>query len=124
MVAPIEETSATAEPETPPNSIEDSILIWASPPGSRPTTTSERRTRRMATPPLAISTPVNTKKITASSGKELMPINIRWTMVTLSTTNTLIAAQADAMPTANATGTPIKSRATKTPTRMRMVMAS
>ncbi len=121
-VAPIEVTSATAEPETPPNSIEDRTVIWASPPGSRPTTTSDRRTRRMATPPLAISTPVKTKKITASSGKELMPTSMRWTIVTLSITKMLIAAAAEAIPIANAIGMPISSSTANTPNRITMVI--
>src|SRR5690606_23284780 len=104
------------------NSMDESTLIWASPPGRRPTTTSDRRTRRIATPPRAMITPVNTKKITASNGNELMPNSMRWTIVPLSMTKMLIAASAEAMPMANAIGMPITSRKTNTPNRMAMVI--
>ena len=36
-------------------------------------------------PPRAISTPAKTKKMTASSGKVLIEVSMRWTIVALST---------------------------------------
>ena len=36
-------------------------------------------------PPRAISVPANTKKMTASSGKVLIAVSMRWTIVALST---------------------------------------
>ncbi len=82
---PMVETSATAEPVTPPKNIEATQTICASAPGSQPTSTSAISTSRRAMPPRAISTPANTKKITASSGKVLIAVSMRWTMVALST---------------------------------------
>ena len=82
---PIEETSATAEPVTPPKNIEATTTICARLPGSQPTSTSAMRTSRIATPPRAISVPAKTKKITASSGKVFSDVSMRWTMVALST---------------------------------------
>ena len=74
---PIEETSATAEPVTPPKNIEATQTICARLPGSQPTSTSAMLTRRLAMPPRDISTPVKTKKMTASSGKVLIAVSMR-----------------------------------------------
>ena len=74
---PMEETSATAEPVTPPKNIEATQTICARLPGSQPTRTSAMLTRRLAMPPRDISTPVKTKKMTASSGKVLIAVSMR-----------------------------------------------
>ena len=37
MMGPVEEMSATAEPETPPKNIESTQFTIASPPGTAPT---------------------------------------------------------------------------------------
>src|SRR6266705_1486440 len=95
---PIEETSATAEPVTPPKNIEATTTICARLPGSQPTSTSAMRTSRIATPPRAISVPAKTKKITASSGNVFSDVSMRCTIVALSTPGSSSVATTEAMP--------------------------
>lgn len=49
-IAPIEETSATAEPLIPPKSIEAMMFTWARPPRICPTSALEKWTRRRLIP--------------------------------------------------------------------------
>src|SRR5215218_3103007 len=120
---PIEETSATAEPVTPPKNIEATQTICARLPGSRPTSTSAIMTSRRAMPPRDISTPAKTKKMTASSGKVLIEVSMRWTIVALSTPGSSSVATTEAAPTANEIGTPIATRATKRKPRSARITA-
>ena len=122
-MAPIEETSATAEPVTPPKNIEATQTICARLPGSQPTRTSAMLTSRRAMPPRAIKVPANTKKMTASSGKVLIAVNMRWTIVALSTPGSSKVAMTEATPTANEIGMPTAVRTTKARPRMTSVMA-
>src|SRR5437773_3830044 len=115
---PIDETSATADPVTPPKNIEATTTICARLPGSQPTSTSAMRTSRIATPPRAISVPAKTKKITASSGNVFSDVSMRCTIVALSTPGSSSVATTEAMPTENEIGTPSAIRATKTRPRM------
>src|SRR5260221_349315 len=120
---PIEETSATADPVTPPKNIEATTTICARLPGSQPTSTSAMRTRRIATPPRAISVPAKTKKITASSGNVLSEVSMRCTIVALSTPGRSSVATSEAMPTENEIGTPTVISRRKTRPRMTRVTA-
>src|SRR5436190_317141 len=120
---PIDETSATADPVTPPKNIEATTTICARLPGSQPTSTSAMRTSRIATPPRAISVPAKTKKITASSGKVLSEVSMRCTIVALSTPGSSSVATSEAIPTEKEIGTPITISATKTRPRMTRVTA-
>ena len=122
-MAPIEETSATAEPVTPPKNIEATQTICARLPGSQPTRTSAMLTSRRAMPPRAIKVPAKTKKMTASSGKVLIAVNMRWTIVALSTPGRSKVAMTEATPTANEIGMPTAVRTTKARPRMTSVMA-
>ena len=110
---PIEDTSATAEPVTPPKNIEATHTICARLPGSHPTSTSAIITRRRAMPPRAISVPANTKKITASNGKVLIAVSMRWTIVALSTPGSSRVANTVETPTANEIGIPSAVRMMK-----------
>src|SRR3954464_1448661 len=120
IIAPIEDTSATAEPVTPPKNIEATQTICARLPGSQPTSTSAISTSRRAIPPRAISVPANTKKITASSGNVLIAVSMRWTIVALSTPGSSNVANTVETPTANEIGMPSATRTTKArPSRIR-----
>ena len=121
---PMEETSATAEPVTPPKNIEATQTICARLPGSQPTSTSAMLTRRLAMPPRDISTPVKTKKMTASSGKVLIAVSMRWTIVALSTPGSRKVAITEATPTAKEIGRPTVMSRTKARPRMIRVMAA
>ena len=66
-------TSAVEEPDTPPISMEETTLIWASPPLMRPTSRSESLTMSSVTPILFIISAANRKPGMASSRKLLMP---------------------------------------------------
>ncbi len=81
IMAPMEEISATAEPDTPPKNMQARMVMWARAPGIHPTNTSASRTSRVETPPRARSVPPKMKKMTANSGNEFTAESIRWTMV-------------------------------------------
>ncbi len=108
---------------TPPKNIEATQTICARLPGSHPTSTSAIITRRLAMPPRAISVPAKTKKITASSGKVLIEVSMRWTIVALSTPGSSRVAITLATPTAKAIGMPNATRTTKARPRMARIMA-
>ena len=122
-MAPMDETSATAEPVTPPKNIEATHTICARLPGSQPTSTSAISTRRRAMPPRAISTPEKTKKMTASSGKVLIDVSMRCTIVALSTPGSRNVPITEATPTANEIGRPTAVRRMKARPRTRSVIA-
>src|SRR5512137_808300 len=77
IMDPMDEISATAEPETPPKNMQARIVTWARAPGIRPTSTSASRTNRVETPPRANSVPLKMKKMTASNGNELTAESMR-----------------------------------------------
>ena len=68
------ETAATAEPLTAPKSMQVSVLTKARPPGRRPTRAAAKSIRRLARPPLPISSPARMKNGMASSAKLSMPL--------------------------------------------------
>ena len=72
-IDPSAEISATAEPEMPPNSIDEKILTDANPPRTCPTSADANRTRRMAIPPCSISSPAKTKNGMARSENTEIP---------------------------------------------------
>jgi hypothetical protein len=108
---------------TPPKNIEATQTICARLPGSQPTSTSAISTSRRAMPPRAISVPAKTKKITASSGKVLIAVSMRWTMVALSTPGSSSVPITDAMPTAKEIGRPSAVSRRKAAPRMARVTA-
>ena len=76
-------------------------------------------------PPRAISVPAKTKKMTASSGKVLIAVNMRWTIVALSTPGSSRVANTVDTPTANEIGIPSAVRMMKArPRRMRTMAQS
>ena len=78
ITAPVAETSATAEPEIPPNIMLESTVTMPSPPSTRPTAAEAKSTIRSAMPPRCITSPAKTKKGIASKVKMLMPAVICW----------------------------------------------
>ena len=61
--------SATADPDTPPISVDSTMQTWASPPDIHDTRTLEQAISRQAMPVRFIMWPASTKNGTASSGK-------------------------------------------------------
>ena len=76
MIVPMAAAAATAAPETAPNSELATTLVWARPPGARPTSTMAASMRRPAMPPWFMMTPARMKNGIASSVKLLMPVKI------------------------------------------------
>jgi len=74
---PRAETSATAEPEMPPKSIEEKTFTTPNPPRIDPTAAEAKRTSRMAMPPWNINSPAKMKNGIASSEKTFTPAMIR-----------------------------------------------
>ena len=93
-MAPMDEISATAEPDTPPKNMQARMVTWAMAPGIRPTRTSASRTSRVETPPRARSVPAKMKKMTASSGNEFTAESMRWMMVEWSMSSVSPASRA------------------------------
>ncbi len=77
-IAPSAEVSATAEPEMPPNSIEEKTFTAPRPPRTLPTAAAASRTSRAAMPPCSISSPAKMKNGIASSEKTETPERMRW----------------------------------------------
>ena len=73
-IEPSAETSATAEPDMPANSIDDRMLTWARPPLRWPIIAWLNSTRRMVMPPRFMSSPASMKNGIAISGKESIPL--------------------------------------------------
>ncbi len=57
IVPPMAETSAMAEPDTPPKNSDDSTLTWPRPPRRRPTSEAANEISRSEMPPRSISSP-------------------------------------------------------------------
>ena len=75
-------------------------------------------------PPRAISTPAKTKKITASSGKVLIAVSMRWTMVALSTPGSRNVATTRGDADRKEIGSPTAVRRMKTSPRIMRVIGS
>ena len=69
MSEPMAEASATAEPDTPPNSVEDRTPTWAGPPWKRPSSVDSTPTSASPSLPPIMRLPVSMKKGMAISGK-------------------------------------------------------
>ena len=78
MTAPIADTSATGEPETPPNRVQATTLAMPRPPRTWPTRLFAKVTMRSATPPWSISSPEKMKNGMARKEKMFMPEVMRW----------------------------------------------
>ena len=74
-------------------------------------------------PPRDINVPAKTKKITARSGKVLIDVSMRWTIVALSTPGSRNVPITEATPTANEMGRPTTVRRMKARPRTRSVIA-
>ena len=98
--------SATAEPETPPISVESRIATCASPPAIQPTATSETFSRRSVMPLSFIRWPASTKKGTARSGKLWLIVAIFCTPIDIGMPAVVMKKTKPAMPVAKATGMP------------------
>ena len=61
------ETSASAEPETPPNKVEASTLTWPKPPRKWPTSEEASEISLSEMPPRSMSSPAKMKSGIASS---------------------------------------------------------
>jgi hypothetical protein len=72
-VPPIAETSAMAEPDTPPKNSDDSTLICPSPPRSRPTSDDANAISRSEIPPRIIISPAKMNSGIAMSVVMLAP---------------------------------------------------
>ena len=70
---PRAETSATADPEIPPNSIEANTFTTPSPPLIAPTADEANLTSLTAIPPWNINSPAKIKNGIASREKTFMP---------------------------------------------------
>ena len=105
---PIAEVAATAEPEIEPNSIQDSVLTKASPPGNVPTIALAASISRLAMPPRPIRYPDITKKGMASSVKLSSPLASRCAIVVMAGSNGMLSnnAESEASAMLTAIGTP------------------
>ena len=73
MIDPSAETSATADPEIPANSMESTTFTCASPPRKWPTMACAKPTIRALMPPRFISSPASMKNGIAIRGKLFIP---------------------------------------------------
>ncbi|MGY3357393.1 hypothetical protein ACVWZK_004056 [Bradyrhizobium sp. GM0.4] len=80
ITAPIADTSATGEPDTPPNSVQATTFDMPSPPRMCPTRFLASCTILSATPPCSISSPLKTKNGMARKEKMFIPDIICWKM--------------------------------------------
>ncbi len=76
MVPPTADTSAMAEPDTPPKNSEDSTLTWPRPPRMRPTSDEASAIRRSEMPPRSINSPAKMNNGIAISDAEPLPAEI------------------------------------------------
>ena len=73
-IEPNAEVSATAEPESPANNIEDKMFTCARPPRRCPIIACANSTKRAVMPPLFINSPASIKNGIAISGKLSIPL--------------------------------------------------
>ena len=105
--------SATAEPETPPNSMEVTTSTCASPARMRPTIKLARSMMRSTRLQALASVPVSTKKGMAINGKESMPPNMRVITSVKGRRSSSISGKKVATPIEKAIGTPTINRMKK-----------
>jgi len=79
-IAPMEETSATAEPEIPPKNMEARIFTWARPPRKRPMRALAKPTSLREIPPWLMISPERIKNGIARRENEFTPLTRRCTM--------------------------------------------
>ncbi|MNI23012.1 hypothetical protein D3C73_765810 [compost metagenome] len=103
------DTSATGEPDTPPNSVQATTLDMPKPPRTCPTSDLAKLTMRSAMPPYSINSPVKMKKGMARNENAFMPEVICWNATASGRSSTMIAVMDD-KPMAKATGTPITKK--------------
>ena len=80
---PTADTSAMAEPETPPKNSEDRIETWPRPPRRRPTNEDASEIRRSEMPPRIMISPAKMNSGMAISEAEPVPAEICCTSTTL-----------------------------------------
>ena len=78
ITAPIADTSATGEPETPPNSVQASTLLMPRPPRTWPASALAKATMRSAMPPYIMISPAKMKNGIARNENGFMPEIICW----------------------------------------------
>ena len=122
IAPPIAETSAMAEPDTPPNSSEDTMLTWPRPPRRCPTSAEAKAIRRSEMPPRIISSPAKMNSGIAISEAEPAPAAVSIT-TTIGGRPRYSTVASEALTSAKATGTPIASSRAKTPNRIATAMA-
>ena len=113
------EAAAIPEPDSEPNIALPAMLVSASEPGTRPSTSMARLTRRCARPPLPIRLPARMKNGTASRLKLSMPVVSFWAamnIANLGDRNMVMVTAAEVM-MLKETGVPMISRKAKTMTR-------
>ena len=104
--------SAIADPDIPPNNIDDNTFTIPKPPRTAPTAACANFTRRMAMPPWNNSSPAKMKNGMASSENTLMPEMMRWKPTIKGKPSNQNAATAET-PRANATGVPMTTQKAK-----------
>ena len=114
------ETSATGEPDTPPNSVQASTLLMPRPPRTWPATLLAKSTILSAMPPYIMISPAKMKNGIARNENGFMPEIICW-KPTASGRPSYSSVASDDKPMENATGTPSSSSSVKL--RHRMVRA-
>ena len=82
IIAPMDDVSATDEPEIPPKNIEARMFTAESPPRIHPTRIPAKSTIRRAMPPRAMIVPASTKNGMARSAKTSIPSEILRNTVT------------------------------------------
>jgi len=76
-IDPSAEMSAIADPEIPPNNIDEKTFTTPRPPRTAPTADCAKRTNRIAMPPWNIRSPAKMKNGIAINGKTFTPAMMR-----------------------------------------------
>src|SRR5690606_38598237 len=106
--------SATADPETPPISVDSTIATCARPPDIQPTATMDTFKRRSVMPLAFIKWPARTKNGTARSGKLWLIEATFCTAMDSGMPESMTKKTKPAIPVAKATGMPATMSTTKT----------
>ena len=110
IVPPMAETSAIAEPDTPPKNSEDSTLTWPRPPRRCPTSDEAKAIRRSEMPPRIISSPAKMNSGIAISEAALAPAAVCCTTTIGGRPRYSTVASDSARPARSATGTPMQQQ--------------
>ena len=121
IAPPTAETSAIAEPETPPKNSDDSTLTWPSPPRRCPTSEEASEINRSEMPPRIMISPAKMKSGIAISVDDAAPEDSSSTATTGGRPSHVAAASAEHT-SANATGTPRTNSTANTPNRIATAM--